>query len=274
MTVHSDGSGTSWDELAPDIDQAHGLDYRELQDIRKGVRKRINKEHVAFADNTVGGDHIPGKVSVVDQLDSTSDFSNYFDDGSYTGSGLVWCISTGTAYGALFICSTTDGTYTGASGDPTFLKLHPDVQWGGGDITWKGAHEFDASVDISGNVAIDGDFSVDGTAVFDATGVEFGGTAGIGLFYDPTVYAGGESMTFPNGLIRKQGYKVAAVAVDVSFAAPFPTAIDNIQLTTKSTTGDFDDYQVDTGSEGVTGFIAQVSGTTNLTGFWWIAEGY
>jgi len=65
----------------------------------------------------------------------------------------------------LWVCATGDGTY-GAVGDPTILKLHPDKQWGGGDITWSGAHEFDASVDFTGPVAINKDLTVDGTAVF------------------------------------------------------------------------------------------------------------
>jgi cytoskeletal protein CcmA (bactofilin family) len=141
----------------------------------KGVRKRSNKEHEAYGDATVGGEHIPGKANVVDILDSTSDLSNYFDDGSYGGGGLVWCMSTGTAHGSLWVCSTTDGTYTVASGDPTLLKMHPDVQWGGGDVTWSADHAFagsicvaggfyaDATVDISGATSITGDVTMSGT---------------------------------------------------------------------------------------------------------------
>jgi len=64
------------------------------------------------------------------------------------------------------------------------MKLHPDRQWGGGDVTWAGAHEFDVSVDVSTALYVDGsaevlerfhcfsneeivgDLSVDGTCAF------------------------------------------------------------------------------------------------------------
>ncbi len=49
------------------------------------------------------------------------------------------------------------------------LLLHPDKQWAGGDVTWQGAHEFDASVDISGNVGMDGDLTIDGKIAVDSS---------------------------------------------------------------------------------------------------------
>jgi len=36
-----------------DVDQPLGLSYRQMNHIAIGVRKRMNKEHVAFADATV-----------------------------------------------------------------------------------------------------------------------------------------------------------------------------------------------------------------------------
>jgi hypothetical protein len=90
----------------------------------------------------------------------------------------------------------------------------------------------------------------------------------------PTSYANEESVTYPNGLIEKNGFKSAAASVVVSFAVAFPTALKTIQLTTISTIGDFDDYQVDNGTYSKTGFTAQVAGTTNLSGFFWTAKGY
>lgn len=187
MSVHSAGTGSGWKEDL-DVDQPHGQDYVEFNDLRIGVRKRINKEHEAFGDTTAGGEHIPGGCNVVDILDATSDMTNYWDDGTYTGGGLVWCISTGTAYGALWLCATTDATYTGVADDVTILKMHPDVQWGGQDVTWQGAHGFAADVSMDSTLAIDGkivstsdlsitggDIFCDGTADFSTIGVD--GTA-------------------------------------------------------------------------------------------------
>ncbi|MHC4890585.1 MAG: bactofilin family protein, partial [Planctomycetota bacterium] len=159
MGVHATGTGTGWDEASPDIDQPHGLDYREEQDIRKGVRKRINKEHVAFADATVGGEHKPGGCAVLG-MDITDDCTaGVAADGTYIGKGLVWALSDASNWGVLF-CATGDGT--APTLDWTVMRIHPDLQWGGGCITWAAGHEFDASVDISGNVAMDGDLTVDG----------------------------------------------------------------------------------------------------------------
>jgi len=225
-TVHSSGTGEGWDEAAPDIGQPHGLDFRELQDVRKGVRKRIAKEHKTFGDVTAGGDHLPGGCRILGIVENTSDLSKGYGDadydvtdGKFIGRGLIYDQSNNC-----FWCATnSDGT---TSGDPYRLRLHPDRAWAGGDVTWAGAHEFDASVDISGNTAIDGDVSIDGELIVDGTASAFGGTAGIGLFYDPTAYAGGESITLPNGLILKQGNEAWQVSatITINFAVAFPTA--------------------------------------------------
>jgi hypothetical protein len=142
----------------------------------------------------------------------------------------------------------------------------------GDDFTWTGGHEFDASIDITGNVAIDGDLSVDGTAAFtdasfdgtvdfgdavafgsdvsfdgtvdfgdgvafgaevsidgvlkvDNTSAEFGGTTGIGLFFDPTVQGSGAvATTLPNGLILKCGSDSVGTTTSktISYASAFP----------------------------------------------------
>lgn len=226
-SVHAAGDGVGWSTVESlDVDQPHGLDFRQLNHIAIGVRKRIGHEHTAFADATVGGLHIPGGCAVLDVVDTTGDVSDGWGDGTYVGGGLVWASAE-----LLWLCGTNDGTYD-AVADATLLKLHPDKQWGGQDVTWTGAHEFDASVDISGNVALDGDFTVDGTAVFDATGIQFGGGAGIGLFYDPTVYASAESITLPNGMVLKHGIEpyVANSTVTITFAPSFPNTADNAQI--------------------------------------------
>lgn len=48
--------------------------------------------------------------------------------------------------------------------------------------------------------------------------------------WSPTAYVGGETITFPNGLIMKMGYVVSG-DTDVSFGTAFPIAVVSIQIT-------------------------------------------
>jgi microcystin-dependent protein len=65
MGLH-DGTGTGWEETSPDIDQPHGILYKEIQDLRKGTRIRTEKEHVAPAADSAGGEHVPGGCQVLE----------------------------------------------------------------------------------------------------------------------------------------------------------------------------------------------------------------
>jgi hypothetical protein len=169
LSVHPDGTGTGWTNVeAVDVNQPHGLDYLYSQHIAKGVRKRMNQEHSAFADATVGGIHKPGGCAVL-AVEITDDCTApVVADGTYRARGLIWAHSKDTSnYGVLFCNTAAAGAST--TGDWTVLKMHPDLQWSGGDVTWAGAHEFDASVDISGNVAMDGDCTIDGVLKVDSS---------------------------------------------------------------------------------------------------------
>lgn len=134
MAVHSDGTGTSWEEAAPDVDQAHGLDWRELQDIKKGVRKRISQEHTTFADNTVGGLHKPGGCAILDIVDQTIDIS--IDDDTYKGRNIIYD-QTGSS---LWCFTNTDGT--ASTPDGYRMMWGPKSICAGGDYTWSGGHLF------------------------------------------------------------------------------------------------------------------------------------
>ncbi len=238
MAVHSNGSGTGWLESL-DVDQPHGLDYREFNDFRIGIRKRLQQEHSAMADVTVGGIHKPGGAAVVGMeltsgglSDVTAALVNANLDGTYRGHGLVWAFHDTSNQGRLFCTSATAGAT--ASLDYTVMFLHPDLQWGGRDVTWAGAHTFAGRVDMSGgvhinfnsldisggahlnvggaaggNVRFGGDCSVTGVLKTDGTATEFGEWVKLGLFYDPTIATGlsdsdGE-MSFPNGVKHKWG---------------------------------------------------------------------
>ncbi len=176
MGSHAAGSGTTWQESNPDVDQPHGLDYRELQDIRKGVRKRIEQEHATFADATVGGIHNPGECAILGIADGTP------GNTTTRGRGIIWDSSS-----RLWCNTDTAGVSTAYA--PVLLTLDPDLQSGGADITWTGEHQFEASVafltketefskaahfdesvDISG--ALDCSvLSVDGSADFSDVGI-------------------------------------------------------------------------------------------------------
>ena len=55
--------------------------------------------------------------------------------------------------------------------------------------------------------------------------------------WTPSVYAGEESITFPNGLVIKHGTKTSTAVIDtVEFAADFDTACVNVQITQLSLT--------------------------------------
>lgn len=158
MGVHAAGDGIAWDSLeALDVDQPHGLDYRESVHMAKAIRLRLSQEHVTFADATVGGIHKPGGAAVLGICDGTPGAA----DGTYRGHGIVWDNT------ACLWCSTAvAGAST--SGDFTLVLIHPDKQWGGGDVTWAGAHQFDGSVDMTNAIA-SGSFCVVGPFLCSST---------------------------------------------------------------------------------------------------------
>lgn len=175
MGVHPSGDGVAWDSLeAIDVDQPHGKDYIAWQHLSKAVRKRIMQEHSEFADATVGGIHKPGGCAILG-MEITDDAGDptalVVADGTYRGHGLVWGyeVETGANKGILWCATAAAGAST--TGDWTVMKLHPDLQWGGGDVTWAGTHQFDASVTISADTTLEilGDLSVAGTALFDGS---------------------------------------------------------------------------------------------------------
>lgn len=86
--------GTSWDVDSPDIDQPIGNHYLEMQDLRKGVEARINKEHETLATGATfpGGVHKQGSarmwyLSTASIPNLQPDGSSDLDDGD---NGMLW----------------------------------------------------------------------------------------------------------------------------------------------------------------------------------------
>lgn len=87
-------------------------------------------------------------------------------------------------------------------------------------------------------------------------------------------YAGGESVTFPNGFIIKTGWKEdAATTTTVTFGTPFPNAIVSATVTGKETSSNSYVFIDDT--EGISVDDIVVRRTNSLAGgFYWTAMGY
>lgn len=172
MGTHPSGDGVAWDSLeAIDVDQPHGKDYVTFNHMAIAVRKRISQEHSEFGDTTAGGIHKPGGCAILG-MEITDDAGDptalIVADGTYRGHGLVWDyeVETGANKGILWCATAAAGAST--TGDWTVMKLHPDLQWGGGDVTWAGAHAFQGNVDMS-DVDITGSLDVSGAVDVDAS---------------------------------------------------------------------------------------------------------
>jgi len=193
MGVHASGDGAAWDSLeALDVDQPHGLDYREQQHVAKAVRKRLDQEHSTFADATVGGIHTPGGSAVLG-VDYTDDCTvTVVADGTYRARGLIWAYSDTSNWGVLFCNTSAAGTST--CGDFTVLKMHPDLQWGGRDVTWQGGHQFDATLSVVGDVSFDANMAIGGDLTVDGA-FALGGNAKIvgDCSVDSTFTVGGDA---------------------------------------------------------------------------------
>jgi len=85
----------------------------------------------------------------------------------------------------------------------------------------------------------------------------------------PSTYAGEESVTLPNGLIMKMGYKTSTT---VTFGAAFPTGVISVNVTgaVANGTGKPDDLSISGVS--TTGFTIYKNGTYD--GYYWMALGY
>lgn len=88
----------------------------------------------------------------------------------------------------------------------------------------------------------------------------------------PSSYAGEESITFPNGMILKQGYVVdsGTGTTTVTFASAFPTASISCQVTAKRATSTTRGDVV----SGLTTSTLTIKCPAGVTGWYWQAWGY
>lgn len=133
-----DGTGTGWDTTAPANSDAERDGAKEIRDLRIGVGIRSNKEHVAAASSSAGGEHKAGSaVAYVGTSDPTlrpdgstaltaADYGRIFYSSSsgavkvYTSGGWVQINATSTAVKAAVIqdlksSGTDGGSFTSGS---------------------------------------------------------------------------------------------------------------------------------------------------------------
>lgn len=60
----NDGTGENWSIANPEDTDVAGFGAQEIRDLRAGVGIRLSKEHVAPADDSVGGEHKKGSAVV------------------------------------------------------------------------------------------------------------------------------------------------------------------------------------------------------------------
>lgn len=167
MSVHPNGLGITWDEDL-DVDQPQGLDYRSWNHLAKSVRKRIEKQHTDFGDDTIGGEHLPGKTSVL-MVDTTANFTTYLGSFCMAEFGLGYVVATGKLY-----------YVNDATTDITLVMLNPSSLCSDVSLIWNAEAEFSAPVlfddtvtfldpvDMS-DVVVAGSLCVAGGAYFDAS---------------------------------------------------------------------------------------------------------
>ena len=239
MGTHASGDGAAWDNLeALDVDQPHGLDYRESVHMAKAVRKRLSQEHELFADATVGGKHTPGGAGIL-MVDSTADMDTFAAAADLTSAHAfgVACNPAADPTGAtLFYFSDATVTTTlpvswnnilteithsfGARSEITVgVPVIFDQSTGfTGDAGFTnlgvgGEFSVDGTADFAGDVAFEADISVDGTA-------DFGGDVAVvgDLSVDGALAVGGDVSVVGNigGLLFSSWCTVATLSNDSS----------------------------------------------------------
>ncbi len=93
--------------------------------------------------------------------------------------------------------------------------------------------------------------------------------------YTPTSYAGGESVTFPNGLIMKMGFKAVndnTGDVTTTFSAAFPNAAVSVTIVSQHTDTQNNDGDIYLKSLSESSFVTR--SYNGWDGFYWTAIGY
>ena len=261
-------TGTGWDETIPDVNQPHGNDYNEHQETKKAVRIRIEKEHEDFGTSSAGGEHLNGAAVV------------YMGAASPTNrpDAATALASNNIDKGRLWLDDTTT---------PPVLKRWNGSAWA--QVSVLANNQYLTAVDATGTGTVNlikanaSDVAIlpDGSELASSAAP----TTDAGLAnkkyvddnvgaanYTPSSYAGEQSITFPNGLIIKQGTKTAAAAstVTITFSAAFPSSL--LVVIVQGNAYDTNDPTVT--SKHATDSFNYKQGGGSHSAFDWIAIGY
>lgn len=101
-----------------------------------------------------------------------------------------------------------------------------------------------------------------------------GATAKRGSGFVPATYVGGESITLPNGAIRKAGYKArTGASTTITFGTAFPNGITTFVFSTYDPDKTLLDYEPVIESLSVNTAVVYASLGT-VDGFYWVAWGH
>ena len=114
------GDGTGWDSTDPANDEVISDGAKEIRDLRTGVGIRVDKEHVALATDSAGGEHKPGSAKAYN-ADSTApttrpdgeDLSNEDEGRLWVDSNNILKWYTGSSWVSLVPDPASEGIITG-----------------------------------------------------------------------------------------------------------------------------------------------------------------
>ena len=146
--------GTGWNTGAPNNEALVGNTYQEIQDLRKGVGIRYDKEHIDAASSSVGGEHLQGSARMF--YLATASIPALQPDGTAlaaTDNGMLWHDITTDYIYALddYSDPTVDGGWLSIG------TLLGDVDVGASKFTVAAA---------TGNTLVVGTFTVTGESTF------------------------------------------------------------------------------------------------------------
>jgi len=252
----------------------------------------IDNEHAFATGGTQDGDHTQGSARCFSQASApaTRIDGNGFEAGDL---GSLW---VDTDDNALYILTVTTPTWTPVSTEVIATLLASARTFGStldvtGTLTASGAVTVGTTLDVTGNIdpttyeTTNGGF-LDEDAMGSDAADKVASQQSIKAYVDnnigsanwtPASYAGEQSITFPNGLIMKQGTEsVAANTTDeVTYSAAFPTAFVNSWCTLQSASADIDDNVACQAKAASETSILQVTNGGDLTfTIQWFAIGY
>lgn len=164
---HDPWDGTVWDVTAPDIDQPAGDHYKEMQDLRKGVALRMNKEHETLATSSAGGVHKQGSARAFfqDAAPTTQVNGDAFDSGDL---GSLWFDSNADPDNQFNVLTATTPTWTPISTEIIAVLLASNRQFAG-TLTVDGATTLTGAVGAAASITLGAGADLIGSATSDIT---------------------------------------------------------------------------------------------------------